>query len=365
MTRLLLSGYYGFSNAGDEAILAGIIQAVRELDPSVAFTVISGKRRMTAERYGVDAVSRGDLDAIWGALGSADALLSGGGSLLQDVTSFKSLSYYLAIMVMAKLRRKPAMVYAQGIGPITGATGRLLVRTVLNRMDAIAVRDPESAQLLSRLGITRPPVSVTADAALVLGPGDPELGRSLLRPGLPETGPLVGVSVRPWKAGDARFVPALAEALDGLTRASGGHVVFFPMQVPGDVQAAEAVRTLMKERATVLTESYTHQEVRGLVAATDLVIGLRYHALVFAAMSGVPMVGLSYDPKIDSFLRLLGREPAATTDRLDSAQVQRAAERALAEGPGNQEKLLQRVAELAVQARENARLALQIAEKRR
>lgn len=361
MTRILLSGYYGFNNVGDEAILAGIVQAFRELDPAVAFTVVSGTRRQTAERYGVEAVSRGDAGAIWRALGEADLVLSGGGSLLQDVTSLKSLSYYLAILTMAKLRRKPAMIYAQGIGPVRGSVGRTLIRQVCNRLDAITVRDRESAALLARLGVRRPPTDVTADAALVLGAGDPDVGRFILREaGAPAQGPLIGVSIRAWKAGDSRFVPALAGSLDSLARKSGGHAVFFPMQVPGDIQAAGAVRAQMEQASTLLSGPFTYQQVLGLTAAFDLVVALRYHALVFAAMSGTPLVGLSYDPKNDSFLRLIGQGVAGTTDYLDPAEVVEAGLRALAHTPVARAALVSRMAELGALSRQNARIALDL-----
>lgn len=363
MTRILLSGYYGFENAGDEAILAGILASFQQLDPSVSFTVISGRRRVTAERFGVEAVSRDDFRAIWRAAGSADLILSGGGSLLQDVTSLKSLFYYLAVLTMAKSRRKPAMIYAQGIGPIMGPIGRTMIRSVCNRLDAITVRDPDSAALLGRLGVRRPPVTVTADPAIALGAGDADAGRALLRAGgVDGSGPLIGVSVRNWQARDARFVPSLAQALDELAQRSGGHVLFFPMQVGSDVRAAETVRTHMRAPATVLTAPYGYQEVRNLVAALDLVIGLRFHALVFAATSGTPMVGLSYDPKNDSFLRSIGLEASGSTDQLVPENVVKAGMAALEQAGAMRSQLLQRVGELAGLSRENARIALRLIE---
>lgn len=361
MTRIFLSGYYGFENAGDEAILAGILKAFRELEPSVSFTVISGRRRVTAERFGVEAVSRDDFGAIWRAAGSADLVLSGGGSLLQDVTSLKSLFYYLAVLTMAKVRRKPAMIYAQGIGPIMGPIGRTMIRSVCNRLDAITVRDPDSAALLAQLGVRRPPVTATADAAIALGSGDPDRGRTLLREaGIDGTGPLIGVAVRNWQAKDSRFVPSLAMALDQLAQKSGGQVLFFPMQLAADVKAAEAVRHHMQTDATVITAPYGYQEVLDVVAAVDLVVGLRYHALVFAAMSGTPMVGLSYDPKNDSFLRMIGLQTSGSTDGLEPATVVADGLRALADAGALRSQLRQRSAELAALSRENARIALKL-----
>lgn len=367
--RILVSGYYGFQNAGDEAILGGMIRAIRELDPGVEFTVISGRSAQTRQVHGVEAVSRNRPRRIWAAVGRADLVISGGGSLLQDVTGFKSIPYYLGVAAMGLWRRKPVMFYAQGVGPIRGAVGRSLTRLVGNRVDLITVRDQESAAFLHRLGVRRPPVHVTADAALALEPGDPEAGRRLLRlAGVPGDGrPVIGVAVRPWKAGEAGAEPALAGALDSLARASGGRVVFIPMQVPHDVAAAAALRAQMREPAVLLTEgdrpAYT--DCLHLVAACDLLVGMRYHALVFAAMAGVPLVGLSYDPKNDAFLRRIGMAPAATTAAMDAGAVLRAGLDALGRPAEALARLRRRMAEMAAQSRENARLALDLAGRRK
>lgn len=367
--NILVSGYYGFQNAGDEAILGGMIRAFRELDPEVRFTVISGRSADTRRMHGVEAVSRNRPRRIWAAAGQADLVISGGGSLLQDVTGFKSIPYYLAVATMGLLRRKPVMFYAQGIGPIRGLVGRSLTRRVADRVDLITVRDPESAELLRRLGVRRPPVRLTADAALALDPGDPEAGRRLLaQAGVRADGrPVIGVSVRPWKAGEVQTEPRLAGALDALARETGGRVVFLPMQVPHDVAAAARVRALMQEPAVVLTEADrpTYLDCLHLVAACDLLVGMRYHALVFAAMAGVPLVGLSYDPKNDAFLRQIGMAPAGSTAALETEAVVAAARAALGRPAAEAERLRARMAEMSTESRRNARLALDLVGRRK
>jgi polysaccharide pyruvyl transferase CsaB len=213
MAEYLVSGYYGDNNAGDEAILAGIIRSIRGLDPEATFTVISLKAARTRAIHGVKAVSRNDFQNTWRAIGRADLLISGGGSLLQDVTSTKSLVYYLGIMTMGRLQRTPVMVYAQGIGPITRPVGRLAVPRVFSGVAMITVRDKESAETLNQLGAIRPAVTVTADAALALGPSDPEWGATLLRDvGVSTDRPILGVSVRPWVHGGGDWQEPLAQA---------------------------------------------------------------------------------------------------------------------------------------------------------
>lgn len=123
MTRVVISGYYGFANAGDEAMLAAIVGSLKDIIPDVSITVITGNCRMTRENHNVQAVHRLNFFAIAAAIRRCDILISGGGSLLQDVTSARSLYYYLWIMKIALFFKKPVMLYAQGIGPVRGAQG--------------------------------------------------------------------------------------------------------------------------------------------------------------------------------------------------------------------------------------------------
>lgn len=365
MAQILVSGYYGFNNAGDEAILAGMLRALRDLAPEVAVTAISGKAARTRAMHNVGAVSRGDIKAIWRAMGRADLMISGGGSLLQDVTSSRSLTYYLGLVAMARLHLRPVVLYGQGVGPVTGTLGRTLIPTIVNGVSVITVRDQESAETLRRLGVRRPPIQVTADAALALGPADPEWGAKLLaeyRVDLQR--PVIGVSVRPWKQGEQPMEPGLAEALDRLARETGAQVVFLPMQQPQDVATAREVAGRMAEPAILVQGEQTYAHIQAMVARCDLLIGMRYHALVFAAMNGVPLVGLSYDPKNDSFLRQIGERAAGSTAHLEPAAVAEAGRAALGNAPAIRQRLLQRVEGLTPLSRKNAELVVDLLRQR-
>ena len=116
--HVVMSGYYGFSNAGDDAILQSIHQSIQEASDEVEVTVLSNNPEETKRVYGLNAVPRFQIFSVIKALRRCDALLSGGGSLLQDRTSTRSLIYYLSIMRAAKLMGKPVMLYANGIGPV-------------------------------------------------------------------------------------------------------------------------------------------------------------------------------------------------------------------------------------------------------
>ena len=141
MYNILISGYYGFDNIGDESILRTLVTSLRERIPDCSLTVLSHDPAATREKYGVEAVERMSPLAIARAVRRCDMLISGGGSLLQDVTSSKSLHYYLAIIRFAQLLGKKVFIYSQGIGPIEKDADRRATARALRRADGIVVQD--------------------------------------------------------------------------------------------------------------------------------------------------------------------------------------------------------------------------------
>ncbi len=306
MSEIVISGYYGFANAGDEAMLAAMIEVLTDLDSSVRITVISGNPAETRQKHGVEAVYRLNYPEITRVLAKSDLLISGGGSLLQDVTSNRSLYYYLSIMMLAKQLGKPVMLYAQGIGPVCGSLARGAMRYIGNMVDLITVRDEGSQDELKRLRVTKPEIHVTADPVLAIHPVDKQIGRTILRKyGLEGTGPLVGIAVREWKDW-SHYKQVLAQCADHIVHEFGAKVVYLPMQFPEDVTVAKKIARRSKQPAFLLNEEFTTSELLSLVGNLDLLISIRLHALIFAGVMHVPMIGISYDPKIDRFLESVG-----------------------------------------------------------
>jgi len=310
LPTVVISGYYGAGNTGDEAILAAMLQMLRVEMPEAAFVVLSRDPVATAAAHGVPAVGRASLARIIGLFRRADLLLSGSGGLLQDGYPRKilpvSVLYYLAICVLAVLCGCRVMFYAQGIGPLHTRLARLLVRFVANRVDLISVRDRDSAALLRRLGVKRTPVRVTADPVLGWSPGAavevPAWRAGKLAPGRP----ILGISVRPWP-GDEAHLLTVAKVADRAVREWGMTPVFVPLARQVDAQVSRSVQALMVEgsRAIILPDS-TPAAVYEAIAGAELLLGMRLHALIFAAMAGVPLAGLAYDPKVTSFLASVG-----------------------------------------------------------
>ncbi|MDI7247653.1 MAG: polysaccharide pyruvyl transferase CsaB [Anaerolineae bacterium] len=315
--KFVLSGFFGFANTGDEAMLAAMVQHLREVVPDATIVALSHEPELTRRLHGIDAVDRSNLRLIAREIAGADLFVSGSGSLFQDVTSFRSLAYYLGLIAMARLMGKPVFVYSQGTGPLVRPVSRWLVRLVIDRVSAITLRDEQSRRLLEALGVRRPPIRVTADPAfgLELDASVRDGGEILASEGVPAAAaagaPVVAVSVRPWGSRSG-YLQAVARAADEAAASLGAAVVYVPFHRPGDVVASKAAAEIMREKSYVLEGDYSPKEIMSVMSRADLVIGMRYHALVFAAACAVPFVALSYDPKIDGLLSMVGEKPGAS-----------------------------------------------------
>jgi polysaccharide pyruvyl transferase CsaB len=326
MKRVVISGYYGFGNAGDEAVLAAMLHSLRQQSAELECSVLSAAPEQTRRLHDVPAFHRARPRDVLTALRGCDLFISGGGSLLQDVTSLNSLLFYLAQIRLARTLRRRVMIYAQGIGPLDRSAARRLTASVLRGVDWITVRDQESAQELRRIGVPaeRPPVEVTADPVFALEPAadafaEQELAQAFGSGEKPKR--LLGVSVREWPSLEGRLV-ALGAVIREAAEAIGAAPVYFPLQ---RAQDAPVCRRLAEMTAgAVLPGEYSPSEWMALAGRTDLFLGMRLHALIFAAVRGVPLVGLTYDPKVTSLLARLGQTPATSITAFDPAALARA-----------------------------------------
>ncbi|WP_295159298.1 polysaccharide pyruvyl transferase CsaB [Selenomonas sp. AE3005] len=363
MSRIVVSGYYGSKNAGDEAMLAAMLEVLGDLDPKLNITVISADPQDTRQRHGVDAISWLSFPAIIRELRRADLLISGGGSLLQNVTSRRSLYYYMFIIMLARLLGTKVMLYAQGIGPIIGKVAEKAMCYMGNHVDLITVRDQGSLQELARLGIKKPPVSCTADPVLAIHPVDKEVGRAIFKAYHADGAkPVLGISVREWQ-GWRHYKEVLAQVSDMVVRELGARVVFIPMQFPDDVRAAESIAALTHEECTVLKDEYTTSEFLSLVGNMDLMLGIRLHALIFAGVMGVPMLGISYDPKIDRFLSSIGETPVGDLRDVSAEELMAEIRRKWNDKQTFRKKNAELLGKLRDLAAHNAELAVNLAHK--
>ena len=307
---VVICGAYGRGNAGDDAILEAILGEMRSIDPDMPVTVISKRPKSTRLRYRVRAVSRVDLPGWLGAMKRAKLYINGGGSLIQDVTSRRSLWFYLMNIRAAKRAGGKVLMYGCGIGPVTRGNHPELTAKVLNRnVDVITLREPDSLEELQSMGVTKPEIKLTADPALTLRPAPDEKTDSvLLRSGIPPHGKYICFALRPWPGFQERahlFGDAARYAWEryGLTP------VFTAVEKGQDPSAARlAAQSLEGVPHYFLDDAGTTGTIIGALSRMELVVSMRLHALIFAAGQGIPLAGVVYDPKVSSFLRYVGQE---------------------------------------------------------
>lgn len=355
-SKIVISGYYGFNNAGDEAVLASMIEALHEEIEGLEITVLSHAPEVTEKQYGVRAVNRWRLGEVLAEIKECDLFISGGGSLLQDVTGPKSILYYLALIKIAKLYKKPVMFYAQGIGPVKRPWARRLLARVANGVNLITVRDENSKEDLYSMGVSKPPVHVTADPVLGWSGDNGESAEDVLCRAHAEGGPFVGVSLRHWDGMDMGEMAAVCDAIVE----KGYKILFIPFHFPGDIGASREVAKLMKNESHLIKENLTPAEMMDAVGRMHMIIGMRLHALIMAAAKGVPFVAVSYDPKVERFASQAGQIVACSVENMSCANLLNQVEQILKNHSQNIERLNDKVAGLKVKARENARFAKQV-----
>jgi polysaccharide pyruvyl transferase CsaB len=298
MKRIVISGYYGFGNTGDEAVLSGICATLKEVGVEAEITVISADpARTVREHPDTKAVGRKALACQLRAMMGADLFISGGGSLFQDATSARSPYYYLGILRLAQILRRKTMIYAQGIGPLLRPAIRSGVAGAFNRTDLITVRDEGSNALLREIGVTHE-IHTCADPSFLVE-ADLEAADAIIdKAGLAGKS-IIGVSLRPWPAAD-EWIAEAASAIPGVCDSLGATAAFIPLQESEDAPIGEG--------SVVLRHGGDPQVAKGLIARCDLVVGMRLHSLIFAAGAGVPCVPIVYDPKVSSFASEAGMD---------------------------------------------------------
>lgn len=309
MNNILISGYYGFNNIGDESILRTVIDNLREKLGEVDITVLSQNPTQTAEKYGVKAAQRMSIPAIVKAVCRCDLLLSGGGSLLQDATSAHSILYYLFILRLAQWMGKKTFIYSQGIGPITSQRNRKLTRSVLRRASGIVVRDGKSRDLLVEIGVPDRLIHVTADPVIRVKKADTALGLEILqREGCPrrEGKITVGWAVKSRRP-DPTFYHEIQKCIRWLKEEYDADSILIPFFHSEDISVCEAIAQGLDGQVACLRQKYLSEETLSIIGCMDVLVGVRLHSLIYSAVMGVPMIGISYDPKVDSFLASIER----------------------------------------------------------
>ena len=331
--RVVICGAYGRGNAGDDAILLAILTELRSIDPDLSFQVFSRSPMDTRRTYRVNAFYTFNGFQAIRYFRKAKFFINGGGSLMQDVTSNRSLWFYLWTLAAAKKHHCPVIMYGCGIGPIQKDGNRRRAAKVMNKyVDSITLRDPDSRKELEVLGVTKPAIALSADTTVSLPAASPEVIDGILNSrGIPADGKYVGFILRPWPGFEAR-VQDLAAAADYVYERYGLTPVFFPIEPRLDIAAAQRVAQKMTAPHHLLTEAFTAAQTIGILSRMQVVVSMRLHGLIFSASQGVPLVGIVYDQKVSSFLSYIGQDLYEGLDQLTQERLKDLIDQAVSRG---------------------------------
>lgn len=351
---VVLSGYYGFDNSGDDALLYAILEGLKKHMPYLRTMVLSAKPLETKRQYRVDTAYRFNPFSVIKALKSTKMLINGGGSLIQDVTSQQSLLYYLLVMHLAKKYGAKVYIYANGIGPLR-KSNIAIARKIIDKADMITLRDSASMDELHKMNVTKPPVFITADPAVTLK-GSENITEIFKKAGIPE-GKYIGISVRQWHENDKLIVEKIAGVLDRTCKKHDLIPIFIPMKYPDDIKISCNIAGKMKVNSYVLKKKYSFQDIIGIVRHTDLILGMRLHTLIYAGGNGIPVVGLVYDPKVSGFLDYISQPCYINVKDIDEEKLCRLIDDVCENYDEIKSKLTEKASELYIKADDNARLA--------
>lgn len=317
---VVICGAYGFGNAGDDAILEAIIMEMRAIDPEMPLTVLTRSVRETRLTYGIDALHSVNVTGQLRAMKRAKLYINGGGSLIQDNTSRRSLWYYLASIAAAKNCGCKVIMYGCGIGPVRRGYNIRLARRVLDsKVDVITLREDMSLSELERFGVTRPEIILASDPALTLpaadgGRVDSEMERLGLDPG----GAYICFALRRWQGFNTHKAAIFAKAADYAYEKYGLTPVFIAINHKSDGEAAQSVAALISAPYHIIREPMDSGLTIGILSRMSVLVSMRLHGLIFTARHGVPMIGVEYDPKVGAFLRCIGHDLYINYDKLDA-----------------------------------------------
>lgn len=307
MKKILLAGYYGFGNLGDEAILEMAIKQILEITDKKNITVLSGNKEVTSRKYNVNTIDRYNVFSIANKLMKSDALVFGGGSLLQDITSKRSIYYYLFLIRLAKIMNNKVIMLSQGIGPIVNENSKKAVQSTLSYIDYITVRDKHSKEFLENLGMDKNKIFLSTDPVINLRAGENYTAKNSGRK-------KVCFSLRNWKNADvSKKISVLTEKLIE----SNIECYFIPFYYNEDLELIDEVEKNIGDKAVYYKEKLTTGDAFDIIKGMDVLVGVRLHSLIFAAAANVPFAAVSYDHKVDHFANSVNMKVACSIDNID------------------------------------------------
>jgi polysaccharide pyruvyl transferase CsaB len=313
MAKIVLSGYLGCGNLGDDAVMLGVTET---LGSHHEYIVLSGNPGETNKQTGLSSADRKNVKEVDQAISNCDAVVFPGGSVFQDSTSIRTPIYYGQIVKTAKKHGKKVLMLNQGVGPLTTMFGKKFARAAFQAADLVVVRDPQSISTLKELGITKK-IHLGADSAFLLKEprrDDNETSFSV--------GNMKSIAIAPRAVHRKGIDEAVIFGeLCRLLFQAGYAPTLLEMDSAEDGQLIEAITKQQGGRIPQLRSLGNPRIVQQRLSRMDGVIAMRLHAGILAATVGLPPLMISYDPKVTAFARQLDIGSALPIENLTGQRI--------------------------------------------
>lgn len=282
--KVVVSGYYGYGNFGDEAILSEIIKRLKELNTDI--TVLSGNPRTTSVNYIVKSIKNFSFTKVAGVIKQSDVLISGGGSLLQDVTSLKSLLYYSWVIWLGLKYKKDVIIFAQGIGPIKNKIAELFVKSLIKKCTYVSVRDENSYNLMQKWGV---------DADLVCDPIYSYNSKKQISENI------IGIQLRKFKTLNRTLLNKLARQI--VKDFYDKKIEIFSFQDALDYEIchefANCIKNINPKLNVEVISGLSSSMLIERLSKLEYLIAMRFHAILLAMKFGIKTTAINYDIKVE------------------------------------------------------------------
>ena len=319
MKKVLVSGYLGFGNFGDEALLYVLIKHLLELGiQRNNITIISNKPNITGNIYNVNAVNRWNFFEVLNALLSHNKLIFIGG-VFQDRTSFKSFFYYFLQLFFSGLFGKEVTFFGAGVGPFQRKISQNLFNYGMKNVTWVTVRDQSSAEYIHY----KNNVLVTCDPVWGI---DVDYSFQNLIKEINWQLPTLGVSIRNDKYLKSHHILNFADKLSRIINGmKDWQVVLIPCMPEEDSPILYELQDLIIKKVSepnrvIMLETFPYLSIPqqvGVLASCDAVLGMRYHALLVPLSNEKPVFGLIYDQKVKSLLNFASQVGIGFKDDMD------------------------------------------------
>ncbi len=303
LKQFFIIGYYGSSNLGDELLLSCTKKLILDCVPDAELTALTYNVKGTESLHGIKGVSRNHYKEIVNAIKQADVIVGGGGSMLQNVTSNRSLMYYLMLIFISKRFGKKVLLLGNGIGPIQGTFWTWLTALLLKGIDHVVVRDKESYEVLQQMGLSKN-VKLGSDLVFTYE----ALSKQVRNP------KQVTLNLRPWKNEEA-FLSVFESFIHDLLD-QGYLVTLVPLQTGFDDRVLAVLKDRVAREGLELLPCEPVEQIIASIASSKVFIGMRLHSLILSALVETPFVGVSYDPKVNAFTTAMQQAHIENLDQL-------------------------------------------------